>query len=58
MEKEITIKINTEELDIAIKKASQLLEILKEIQKQNRFQQYTVLRGEENEKRSIDSTGK
>lgn len=33
MEKEITIKINTEELDIAIKKASQLLEILKEIQK-------------------------
>lgn len=33
MEKGITIKINTEELDIAIKKASQLLEILKEIQK-------------------------
>lgn len=33
MEKEIIIEINTEDLDIAIKKANQLLELLKEIQK-------------------------
>lgn len=33
MEKEIIIKVNTEDLDVAIKKASQLLEILKEISK-------------------------
>lgn len=32
-EKEIIIKINTEDLDIAIKKVNLLLELLKEIQK-------------------------
>lgn len=32
MEKEVTIKINDEELDVAIEKAKQLVELLKEAQ--------------------------
>lgn len=33
MKKEITIKVNTEDLDVTVKKANQLLEIFKEIER-------------------------
>lgn len=33
MDKKITIKINTEDLDVTVKKANQLLEIFKEIER-------------------------
>ena len=33
MKEEITIKVNTEDLDVTVKKANQLLEIFKEIER-------------------------
>lgn len=33
MDKKITIKVNTEDLDVTVKKANQLLEIFKEIER-------------------------